>query len=82
MITFRHRDFLRNNFTRLFAEKVVDRRIYKSLPMIAKPDVRASINPVLSQIKQATGKKVEEIIKSKLTADCEKCGPTMVGVRG
>ncbi len=73
LITFRHREYLRSNFTRLFSERVLDRRIYKSLDMKPKPDTKAALSPILSQIKQTTARRVEDIVKTKLGSECEDC---------
>ncbi len=77
MITFKHREFLRNNFGRLFADKILDKKIFSSYSVVAKPDPKASVNPALSQIKLATSKRVEEIIREK-AVKCDKCGQIIV----
>ncbi len=81
MITFRHREYLRNNFTRLFADRVIDRRIFKSMSAVTKPDVRAGVNPILSMIRQTTAKRVEEIVSAKLANECGDCGAAYVLLR-
>jgi hypothetical protein len=74
LITFQHREFLRSNFARLFA----DRWIKKSDKEILKPIGKASTNPNISKLKLAAKTSVEEILKSKLAKACSKCNESLV----
>ena len=79
LITFRHREFLKAGFTRLFADRILDKRIYKALPGVLKPEAKPVTNVALSQLKLGAKKRIEEILRSKLPLDCPQCHEPTVG---
>jgi hypothetical protein len=41
--------------------------------MVTKPEVKAGINPAMSQLKLASKNKIEEIVNTKLCQECPEC---------
>ncbi len=91
LIVYRHREYLRSSFTRLFADRVIDPRIYKWPLGVLRPDAKSPIalstnanstagtSSALGQLKLQAKNKVEDILKSKLPFKCSKCQDSAVG---
>ncbi len=75
LITFQHREFLRNNFARLFADKWTSKKQDKE---VLKPIGKSNTNPTISKLKLAAKAGIENILESKLPAACPTCGNKMV----
>ncbi len=79
LIRFQHREFLRNNFARLFSDRWVCK---KPESEVLKPIGKASTNPTVSRVKLATKAKIEEILRTRLPKGCRRCGERKVWRRG
>ena len=75
LITFHHREFLRNNFAKLFADKWTGK---KPESEILKPIGKSSANPTISKLKFSANESAKDILKSSITSICKDCTDRMV----
>lgn len=76
LITFQHREFLRNNFARLFGDRWNAKKLESE---IIKPIGKNCTNPTISKLKLNAKTGIEEILgQSMKIAECPKCHTKVV----